>query len=70
MDTVIIELKNKNSLKALRELEEKHLIRIIEDYGDDIYSLPGDPVSNENFKKWIKSAEDSPTISVNESKER
>jgi len=70
MQTVIIELTNKNSLKALRELEDKQLIRIIENSGREIYSLPGEPISNEIFSRWIESAEKSNTLSVNEAKER
>ncbi len=68
MQTVIIELTNKDSLKALQELEEKRLIRILESTDKKTYSLPGEPMTEEDFNYWIESAEKSQNITLNEAK--
>lgn len=75
MQTLTIELTDNNSLKALQDLEHKHLIRILKE-SDPVavrlnsYALPGDEVSEEDFKKWVEYAEDSPTVSKTEAKQR
>ncbi len=68
MKTITIELTGNNSLKALQDLEHKHLIRILKEPDLNSYSLPGEPISNENFKKWVEHAEISPTVSLTEAK--
>jgi len=70
MQTITIELTGNNSLKALQDLEHKHLIRILKDPDLNSYSLPGEPISNEDFRKWVEYAENSPTVSLNEAKQR
>ena len=70
MQTLTIELTDNNSLKALQELEHKRLIRIIKEPDLNSYALPGEPVSVEDFKKWVEYAEDSPTVSLDEAKQR
>jgi predicted ATP-grasp superfamily ATP-dependent carboligase len=70
MNTIIIELTGNNSLKALQDLEQKHLIRILKEPDLSSYSLTGEPISNEDFRKWVEYAENSPTVSLNEAKQR
>jgi hypothetical protein len=70
MQTITIELTGNNSMSALKELEHKHLIRILKEPDLNSYSLPGDPISNEDFRKWVEYAENSPTVSLNEVKLR
>jgi len=70
MQTVTIELTDKNSLKALRDLEHKHLIRIVNEPDLNSYALPGEAISEESFRKWIEYTEDSPTVSKTEAKQR
>ena len=70
MKTVTIELTNNNSLKALLDLEQKHLIRIVNEPELNSYALPGEPTSEEDFKKWVEYLEDSPTVSITEAKQR
>ena len=70
MQTITIELTGNNSLKALQDLEHKHLIRILKDPDINSYSLPGEPISNEDFRKWVEYAENSPSVSLNEAKKR
>ena len=70
MQTLTIELTGSNSLKALQDLEQKDLIRIVKEPEINSYSLPGEPISNEDFKKWVEYAEKSPTVSLTEAKQR
>jgi hypothetical protein len=70
MQTLTIELTGNNSLKVLQELEHKQLIRILKEPDLNSYSLPGEQIREEDFKKWVEYAEDSPTISLTEAKQR
>jgi len=70
MQTLTIELTNNNSLKALRELEHKHLIRISKEPDLNSYALAGELISEEDFRKWVEYAEASPTVSITEAKQR
>jgi hypothetical protein len=70
MQKLIIELKNRNSLKALQELEHKHLIRIVKEPDLNSYALPGEPISEEDFQRLVEYTEDSPTVSITEAKQR
>lgn len=70
MQTLTIELTDNNSLMALQDLVHKNLIRIVKEPDITAYSLPGEPVSVEDFRKWIEYAENSPTVSLTEAKQR
>ncbi len=70
MQILTIELTGTESLKAIKDLEHKRLIRIVENPALDSYALPGRTISEENFKKWVEYAEDSPTVSKTEAKQR
>lgn len=70
MQTITIELTGTDSLKALKDLEHKRLIRIIKNPDLDSYALSGESISEDDFKKWIEYAEDFPTISKTEAKQR
>jgi hypothetical protein len=73
MQTLTIELTGNNSLKALKalqDLEHKNLIRIIKIPDLTSYSLPGEPISVDDFRKWAEYAENSPTVSLIEAKQR
>ena len=70
MQTLKVELTDNNSLKALQELEHKRLIRIVKEPDLDSLSIPGEPVSEEDFKKWVEYAEGSPNVCLAEAKQR
>ncbi|MFO7656451.1 MAG: hypothetical protein R6W78_05235 [Bacteroidales bacterium] len=70
MQTLTIELTDNNSLKALQDLEHKNLIRIVKEPDLNSYSLHGEPISIEDFRKWVEYAENSPTVSLTEAKQR
>ena len=69
MQTILIELKNNKAFEELHNLEEKNFIRIVnEDFSS--YSLPGKPINEEEFHVWVEYAENTPTVSLNEAKQR
>jgi hypothetical protein len=70
MQTLTIELTGNNSLKALQDLEHKQLIRIVKEPDLNSNALPGEPISEEEFKTWVECAEDSPIVSITEAKQR
>jgi hypothetical protein len=70
MQTVTIELTDSSSLKVLQDLEHKHLIRIVKEPDLNSYALPGESMSEQDFKKWVEYTEDSPTVSITEAKQR
>jgi hypothetical protein len=70
MDKIIIELTGDNSLKALKELENRKLIRILRNPKQVSYALPGEPISDIDFKNWIEYAENAPTLTLNEAKQQ
>jgi L-rhamnose mutarotase len=70
MQTVTIELKNSNAYKTLHDLEEKDMIRIIKEKKYRSYALLGDPITDEEFREWVEESEKSPTISIEEAKQR
>lgn len=69
MQTILIELKNNKAFEELHNLEEKNFIRIVTDDFSS-YSLPGKPISEDEFRAWVESAENSSTMSLDEAKQR
>jgi hypothetical protein len=71
MQTVLVELKDKKAFEELHNLEAKQLIRIINETDPaSSYALPGDPLSVEDFRKWVEHAESTPTISLTQAKQQ
>jgi len=70
MQTLRIELTGNNSLEALQELEHKHLIRIVKEPDLNSYALHGEAISEKDFRRWVEYAENSPTVSLTEAKQR
>jgi hypothetical protein len=70
MQTLTIELTGNDSLKALEDLEHKHLIRIVKGSDLSSYSLPGEPINIDDFRKWVEYAENTPTVSLTEAKQK
>ena len=70
MQTITIELTSNNSLKALQDLEKKNLIRILREPDLNSYSLPGEIINEDDFKKWVEYAENSATVSLTQAKQR
>jgi hypothetical protein len=70
MAILTIETKGEGALKELQNLEQQDLIRIVKEPDSNLYYLPGEPISNEDFTNWIEYANNSPTISLIEAKQR
>ena len=70
MQTLKIELTGYDSLKVLKDLENRHVIRIVKEPDLNSYALPGEQISEQDFKNWVDYSEDSPTISLTEAKQR
>jgi len=68
MQTITIAIRNEDALQTIKELEEKHFIRIVEKDNMNTPAIPGDKLSIGKFKKWIDDAEQSPTVSLEEAK--
>lgn len=68
MQVLTIAITHINALNALRVLEEKHLIRIIDEPLSDSPTLPGKVLHLQEFKNWIADAETSPTVSLKTAK--
>jgi len=60
MQILTIELTGSNALKALQDLEQKDLIRIVKEPEINLYCLTGEPISDEDLKKWLEYAEKLP----------
>ena len=70
MSLLTIELKGNKALKALQELEEKQLIKILYEPDLNSYCMPGDSINADEFKKWVEYAESLPLIDLKEAKQR
>jgi hypothetical protein len=68
MQTLTIQLTDNSALKAIHALEQKHIIRIVENTDFESPSLPGAPLSLKDFKNWISHAENTPTVDLKEAK--
>jgi hypothetical protein len=70
MQRLTIELTGNKALRALKDLEHEQLIRIVREPDLNSYTFPGKPISNEDFRRWIEFAEESPTVTLVEAKQR
>jgi hypothetical protein len=71
MHTLLVELTDNKAFEELHNLESKHLIRIVNENKLGLsYALPGEPVSVDDFRKWIAYAEKTPTVSLNQAKQQ
>ena len=68
MQTLTVEIKNDNALKVLQDLQEKHFISILSKPDVKNPALPGNPMTEEEFKNLILSRENGPSISLKEAK--
>lgn len=68
MHTLTVQITDSNAIKILQDLHEKHLIRIMSKPDLDSPSMPGDALSLQAFKNWIKGAENTSTVSLKDAK--
>jgi len=70
MQTITVQIKSREAMKALRVLEAKHFISILNNAVHDSPALPGKTLSMMDFRNWITDAETAPAISFDEAKAR
>ena len=70
MQRLTIEFTGNKALKALKDLEHEQLIRIVREPDLNSYIFPGKPISNEDFRRWIEYAEESPMVTLVDAKQR
>ncbi len=70
MHTITLQINNSDALKTLQVLENSHAISILENSDWDSPSLSGEPLRLAQFKNWIKDAENTPTVSLTDAKEK
>jgi hypothetical protein len=70
MQTFTIEITDNEALATLKALEEKRLIRILSKPRPDLFSLHGEPISDEDFRQWVEFAEQTETVSLPEALKR
>lgn len=68
MQTVTVELTNKDALKVLEDLQDKHFINIIAKPDFNSLVFPGKPLTAQELKEWVESRENGPSMSLKEAK--
>ena len=67
---ITIQVSNEAGLKAIKALEQKKKITIVNEREFDSLILPGSPLSIETLKELIAEAENGPTITLHEAKKK
>jgi hypothetical protein len=68
MQTVTVQLTDRSARKALQDLEQKHMIRIVKSPRFESPVLPGEPMNISAFQAWIADAEKAPSVSLKAAK--
>ena len=68
MQTVTVQLTDRSARKALQDLEQKHVIRIVKSPRFETPALPGKPMDISAFEAWIAGAEQAPSVSLKAAK--
>ena len=68
METITLEITHIKARKALRALEEKHFIKVIDEPLLDSPTLTGKVLPLQAFKNWINAAEATTTVSLKSAK--
>ena len=70
MHTVTLQINDELALKTLQELEDRHFNSILDQSDTDEPSLPGIPLTLTTFKQWVADAENAPTVTLIDAKEK
>jgi hypothetical protein len=70
MQTISLQINNDSALKTWRGIEPRHVISILENSNVDSLSLPGPALNLNEFKSWIRNAEQTSTVFLNDVKEK
>ena len=68
MQTVTVEITNKEALKVLHDLQEKRLIKIRATNEINPLAIPGEPLTDEEFKNFILNREHGAELNFDEAK--
>jgi hypothetical protein len=68
MQTVTVQLTDRSARKALQDLQQKRVIRIVKAPRFESPALPGKPMHLNAFKAWVASAEEAPSVSLKAAK--
>ncbi len=68
MQTLTLQITDDNALKVLQDLQDKHFINIIAKPDFNSLVFPGKPLTTEEFKDWIESRENGPSMSLKDAK--
>ena len=66
MQTITLEINDKEALKKIQLLEDKKLITIVREVTLDTPALAGKPMSTNAFREWINLSEQSGKVSLQE----
>ena len=65
MQTLTIQVHDRRAMKAIKTMEQKNAISIVEHSPEmDSPALPGKPLTLRAFKDWVASAEAAPSVSL------
>ncbi len=68
MQIITLEITNDNALKVLLALQEKNFVNIIAKSNFNSLALPGKPLTIKQFKNWIESRENGPSMNFRDAK--
>lgn len=68
MRTLTLRVTSESALKTIHSLEEKQLVKIVEEADLNAPSIPGAPLSLTAFKNWIAGAESMSSVSLQDAK--
>lgn len=68
MYTLTIHITDKKALKVIHALQEKQVVRIVDDVSSESPVHEGRPLSISAFKRWIDAAEKAPSVSLKSAK--
>jgi hypothetical protein len=69
MQTLTVEIKNDDALKVLQDLQQNHFINILSSPNLNSHVFPGEPMSEEEFKKFIFRRENRDLVTLKQAKE-
>jgi hypothetical protein len=70
MQTLTVEITNADALKILQDLEEKRFIKILRNPDVNSLVFPGEPLTEEELKRWVEGRESGETMSLKTAKKQ
>jgi fructose-specific component phosphotransferase system IIB-like protein len=70
MVMLTLQVNSDDAMETIRNLENRHLVEVLENSVIDSPSLPGKAMRVKAFKSWVADAEKSTTVSLTDAKEK